>query len=58
MVRSDGTNECKAVLFLMNLLLSNRDVLQICNFQFLLEHQLEHTDATNIQKPFRASRET
>ncbi len=34
----------------MNLLPSNKDVLQIFIFQFSLEHQLEHTDATNLQK--------
>ncbi len=34
----------------MNLVPSNKDVLQIFIFQFSLEHQLEHTDTTNLQK--------
>ncbi len=50
MVRSDGTNEGKALILFMNLVPSNKDVLQIFIFQFSLEHQLEHTDTTNLQK--------
>lgn len=52
MVRSDGTNEGKALLLFMHLLPSNKDVLQIFIFQFLLGHQLEHTDTTNLQKKY------
>jgi len=49
-VRGDGTNEGKAFLFLMNPLPSNKDVLEICHFQFLLEHQLEHRCHRDVQK--------
>ncbi len=34
----------------MNLLPSNKDVLQIFIFQFSLEHQLEHTDEYRTYK--------